>query len=288
MRYEPTDIRLSAALLAVIVCGVLLSCRRLIDFLASGDFTGVKRPPRRRPRRSLYPAVMRLSAQLPPEPRLEQLDRMAGVESSDVYKTAGRPGKGPQQLRADRGKGIRPHPHPAGHQSRSPAHCRSARSRPGRSHRRQRPAGCGRVQFRPHVPRSHAIRSKKLSPPCPEISCGSRADMPRCTHCSHLLARRILAASLVAHAGAAAERRPRPYCKKVRLRPAAERTGAVGPGVHRRDRQGGEAGRLLRREARRSWSWPITGVPCSARWCSTGLRKACATCRLPSARSSTW
>ena len=82
MRHEPRDIRFPAILaLMAMACAILAvlgyTIWRFYWFQAAGQ-EEVKASP--------YPLAPGLSAPLPPEPRLEQLDRMAAVESSDVSK----------------------------------------------------------------------------------------------------------------------------------------------------------------------------------------------------------
>ena len=90
-------------------------CRGDLGLSRSGGSSGGRRASQEAAKRSPYPLAPTLSAQLPPEPRLEQLDRLAGVESSDVDKRLAAQRRRAQQLRANRRKGIRPHSHPAGH-----------------------------------------------------------------------------------------------------------------------------------------------------------------------------
>ncbi len=80
VRYEPKDIRLGC-LLAVMAAGILVMVS-----VGGGIWwffwwqAGVERVENQSP----YPLEPALSQPLPPEPRLEQINRMAGVESSDV------------------------------------------------------------------------------------------------------------------------------------------------------------------------------------------------------------
>ncbi len=82
VRYEPKDIR-SDFLLAVVVaaCCVLAVLGYLVR-----HFYRSQTAAQAELKKSPYPLAPALSAKLPPEPRLEQLDRMAAVESSDVFK----------------------------------------------------------------------------------------------------------------------------------------------------------------------------------------------------------
>jgi hypothetical protein len=82
VRHEPRDIRFRPILaLMALVCAILAALGytiwRFYWFQAAAQ-EEVKASP--------YPLAPGLSAPLPPKPRLEQLDRMAAVESSDVFK----------------------------------------------------------------------------------------------------------------------------------------------------------------------------------------------------------
>jgi hypothetical protein len=82
VRYERTDIRLGC-LLAVIVAGVCIMasvgyCVWRFYWWQAGMQESAKK--------SLYGTILPSSTKLPPEPRLEQIDRMASIESSNVAK----------------------------------------------------------------------------------------------------------------------------------------------------------------------------------------------------------
>ena len=178
-------------------------------------------------KQSPYPLVAAPSEKLPPEPRLEQLNRNGtGRSSQPMFNAAGGPGKGPEQLRADRRKGLCAHPHPAGHQDSRPAICRSqaARGGPGR----QRPADrCGGIQLRPHVSRSTAMEGIMGILWLSHSSLRERARV-RAGAASALLLPALGVAAPVR------TREPSPDgAAESRLRPATERTGAAGSVLHR-------------------------------------------------------
>jgi hypothetical protein len=80
--YERKDIRFGwlAAVLVAVCCFAAIhyyTIWRLLWFREGVQESQVQSP---------YPMAPKLSAKLPPEPRLEQLDRLAGVDSSEVNK----------------------------------------------------------------------------------------------------------------------------------------------------------------------------------------------------------
>lgn len=80
VRYEPQDVRFRGILgLMAVACCVLVVLSYLVwrfFWYQQGVQETIKESP--------YSSAPRLSAKPPPEPRLEQIDRMAGVESPDV------------------------------------------------------------------------------------------------------------------------------------------------------------------------------------------------------------
>ncbi len=82
VRYERRDIRFGCllAFMLVVLC--------IMASLGYGvwRFFWWQNSARQEAGRSPYPLAPAASKQLPPEPRLEQIDRLAGVENSDVAK----------------------------------------------------------------------------------------------------------------------------------------------------------------------------------------------------------
>jgi hypothetical protein len=81
VRYERKDIRLGCLLAVIVVAVCVLATLGYGVWRFFWWQAGVQEAMKR----SQNPLAPGLSAKLPPEPRLEQLDRMAGVASSDVY-----------------------------------------------------------------------------------------------------------------------------------------------------------------------------------------------------------
>lgn len=80
VRYESQDVRFGRILgLIAIACCVLV-----VIFYAIWQFFWFQERAQEAAKQSPYPMAPRLSAELPPEPRLEQIDRLAGAESSNA------------------------------------------------------------------------------------------------------------------------------------------------------------------------------------------------------------
>jgi hypothetical protein len=82
VRYERKDIRLRW-LLALLAGGC---CFLAIHYYVTWRFFWWRASEQEATSESPYPTEPAISTKLPPEPRLEQLDRLAKVESSDVSK----------------------------------------------------------------------------------------------------------------------------------------------------------------------------------------------------------
>jgi hypothetical protein len=83
VRYERKDIRLRGLL--ILMAGA--ACFTAILYFAIWRFFWWQESVQEAIKESPYPMAPRMSTQMPPKPRLEQLDRMAGVKSSDVDKS---------------------------------------------------------------------------------------------------------------------------------------------------------------------------------------------------------
>jgi hypothetical protein len=81
VRHERTDASFRWVLGLIIAAAVL----GVIIFLAIWWFFGEERSRLDAKRRSKYPLAPTPTSALPPEPRLEQLDRLRGIETSNVY-----------------------------------------------------------------------------------------------------------------------------------------------------------------------------------------------------------
>jgi hypothetical protein len=83
VRYERKDIRLGCLLAFMVVAVCVIATLGYGVWRFFWWQAGVQQEAKRSP----YPLAPALSAQLPPEPRLEQLDRMAGITSADADKS---------------------------------------------------------------------------------------------------------------------------------------------------------------------------------------------------------
>jgi hypothetical protein len=81
VRYEATDIRFGW-IFALIIAGC---CVAATHYFLVWKFYGWQRGVQATNKASPYIPAIIPSSQLPPEPRLEQLDQLAGVESSNVF-----------------------------------------------------------------------------------------------------------------------------------------------------------------------------------------------------------
>ncbi len=82
VRHEPTDIRFGWILMLIIAA----CCVVAVQLFLIWKFYGWQRSAQEEIKKTPYRLAPMTSTQLPPEPRLEQLERMAKEESANVFK----------------------------------------------------------------------------------------------------------------------------------------------------------------------------------------------------------
>jgi hypothetical protein len=82
VKFEPKDIRFGWILTIIIAA----CCVAVTHYFLVWKFYGWQRSAQAAIKAAPYVPAIIPSSQLPPQPRLEQLDQMAGVESSNVFK----------------------------------------------------------------------------------------------------------------------------------------------------------------------------------------------------------
>ncbi len=81
VRYERKDIRVRLVVILVLSA----ACFAAVDYFVIWQFFGVRKRIQEATNVSPFPNTPPVSSQLPPEPRLEQLNNLAAIKSTNVY-----------------------------------------------------------------------------------------------------------------------------------------------------------------------------------------------------------